>query len=301
MLLRLLAWVIGVLAVVLVAVHACALGLEDRLLLHPRSCSEYTHFPARPSSRWRWLPSGGLVVTLDRTNSSSSGDDEAVGPSAGRELLFCHGNAGNLDDFENVAQRLANRGYRVRLLEYAGFGAARTPVGAGGGKFPSAASVLQDAAEAWSLCIREPHRAVLAGFSMGGGAVTQMLNRLPEDRFPGQVLLINTFFSLPQLVREKLPILKTLSNIMRTQWVAGPGLARYAEFVKHHHSRRRPGSWPRVVIVATDDDELMSEKHAVGLRCAAGADAALIRAPHGGHGYGPAIHWNLWSSYLAPP
>jgi pimeloyl-ACP methyl ester carboxylesterase len=283
---RFCCWVVCILAAIVASVHVGALGLEDRLLLHPKRCRAYVHYPPRPASRWRSLPSGGLVVTLDRSNSSSSGDDER---GAGRELLFCHGNAGNLDDFEGMARRLADRGYRVRLLEYSGFGAAKGQA--------SGATVLRDATEAWKLCVRQPRRAILAGFSLGGGAVTQLLALLPEDRLPGQVLLINTFFSLPDLVREKVMGSAVLARMMRTRWCAGPGLRRFSSLI----AQRRKASWPRTVIIATADDALIGPRHAEQLEASAKPDVQLAWMPSGGHGSGPVVHWATWTAFLPPP
>jgi pimeloyl-ACP methyl ester carboxylesterase len=287
-------WLVLMMGAIVVALHGCLLALEDRLLMQPDRCRDYMFYPPRPESRWHRLPSGGLVVTLDRSNSSSSGDDES---GEGREVLFCHGNKGNLDSFEGMARRLTDRGYRVRLLEYGGFGAAPFQ------GTPSGESVVQDTKEAWELCIRDPTRAILVGFSLGGGAATQLLNALPESRMPAQVVLINTFFSLPQLVREKFPLSNLLVEIIKTRWCAAPGLARFAA---HHASRRsKDRGWARTVVVATDDDALMHPRHAHQLHAAAlplatPEAAELIWLPSGGHGNGPAIHWPLWTHALAP-
>jgi len=302
-------WVVAVVAVVVAAVHGAALCMEDRLLLHPRLCKSYVHYPLQPESRWRRLSSGALVLTLDRSNSTSRGDDVM---DQGRELLFCHGNGGNLDDFEPLARRLADRGYRVRLLEYAGFGAA-DPDRSVAPDAPSARTVVADTAEAWTTCVREPRSAILAGFSLGGGTVTQLLARLPADQMPGQVVLINTFYSLPGLVQETVFASGLAARMMRTQWCAAPGLARFRDL--HNNN----DGWSRTVIVATRDDEMMRPNHALQLLAAATPQlppqlstplptkgeghggAEIVWLPEGGHCGGPAAHSTLWFPAHAPP
>lgn len=297
---RWLAWGVIVLAAIVVALHACLLGLEDRLLWRPRTCRSYSHYETGPKTRWRWLPSGALVVTLEPPSATRRRHQ--------RELLFCHGRRGTLDDFEAVAKRLACHGYRVCMLEYAGFGATasrptkstrivRTSTA-------TAESVMRDAREAWRLCIRKPRRAILAGFSLGGGAVAQLLACLPARRLPAQVVLINTFYSLPDVIRDTVPCAGLLARFMKTRWCAQAGLTRFAA-IAAARAARRPRSWPDALIVATKDDTVIDARHArqleACLESSPGAAVALVWLPGGGHGHGPSLHWDMWSAVLAPP
>lgn len=215
-----------------------------------------------------------------------------------RAALFCHGNAGSLDGGAPIAAGLAARGYDVHLLEYAGFGMANRvgPLGTAGAvpgatggdaPRPSPATLLRDLREAWRE-LPDRSSAVLIGFSMGGGCVCQLLSELEDGDLPEQTVILNSFFSLPRLVQDILPV-SVLGPLMRTRWDATDGL------------RRLRGR--RLLVVAAPDDELVPFRHSELLVQAAreaGAHAELLALPGGGHVDAPAVHAARWLDALVP-
>lgn len=188
-----------------------------------------------------------------------------------RSVLFCHGNAQDIDEIAPLAKSLALNGYRVFLLEYAGYGTTCINTNNNNTKHTediTPLTVLRDVIEAWHFLPNREH-SILIGFSLGGGAICQLLRMLTVSEMPAQIVLLNTFFSLPDLVRDWLPF-SFLPWIMQTQWHSKDGLHRY------------PGS---VVIVSCQDDELIAPYHAENLtrHCISTQSVRHIRLKEGGH------------------
>ena len=148
-----------------------------------------------------------------------------------RRVLFLHGNTGSLDDFVSSLDLMDRLGYDVYALEYAGYLPlmASPPVGTVlvDGQYwqqsnPSGDTILQNVCEAWSLM--GDSNTIVVGFSLGGGALGMVYDRLIPS--PAQIVFLNTFFSLPQLIVEvgaKFWIPTSVSQhcvapFMKTQW-----------------------------------------------------------------------------------
>jgi pimeloyl-ACP methyl ester carboxylesterase len=297
--------------VLVTLLHVCLLQFEQRLLLWPSVCRAYRRVPVNAVERGVWLPSGGLVVTIPPQSGQSGRQtlqDDKRQTSSATEVVFCHGNAGNLDEWWELGVALAKMGYCVHLLEYAGFGVTpqRAPVK------PTTEGLVRDVDEAWSAVVQRPSKAILAGFSIGGGAVTQLLRMLLPERMPAQVVLMNTFASLPQLVRECLAratsIVSRVSAAMRTQWDATPGIACFLDARKSPdditHTNSAP--YPRLLVVMTKNDTLIGAQHSeqlvqVAVNCGARDLVKLVRIDDGGHAAGPLVHLDDWLVNLRPP
>lgn len=130
----------------------------------------------------------------------------------------------------------------------------------------------------------------MLGFSMGGGVICEFL-RLRDDQQPAQVVLLNTYYDLPLLVHDLVPI-PGISQLMRTQWIADAGLQKYA---------LRPGN---LLVVAAMDDELIPVKHSYMLLNAIQHSTNItknhILLPFGGHNNSIETHFPLWIPLLLP-
>ena len=107
------------------------------------------------------------------------------------QVLFLHGNAGNITHRIDVLQELHNIGAAVLILDYRGYGRSE-------GR-PNEKGVLQDAraARIW-LAERagvKPEEIVLLGNSLGGGVAVDLIT----DVTPRGLILESTFTSLPDV------------------------------------------------------------------------------------------------------
>jgi pimeloyl-ACP methyl ester carboxylesterase len=280
-----------IIGVVLIAVaHAVLLSLENRLLLQPQRCRGYVRFPP-DSNDFRILAGGGLLVRMQPPLASKTDTDDVP---YRRPVLFCHGNGGHLDHIAPIAMSLHARGYDVHLLEYAGYGAAvETDTSTGGSSNPqqqppTPQTMVRDLRQAWQI-MPDRKNSILIGFSFGGGCIFQLLAELDADDMPAQVVVANTYLSLPQLVQEILPI-SMLGPLMRTRWTADAGIAKYA---------MRPDG--RLVIAAAPDDELIPFGHSELLRQAAvrnQMDVTHLILPGGGHIDSIFLHVDAWQDRL---
>ena len=268
-------------ATLFAAVHILALTQENKLLLVPVRKSKYEKFlplgphslplgpHSLPQENCVFLPlrTGGLLVQMNLKRDPNK-----------RSLLFCHGNSGNIDGFFALSEDLKEK-YNLFFLEYAGFGICQTL------KEPTGKTLLLDLTEAWSL-IPETQEAILVGFSMGGGCICQFLAKVDESLMPKQIMLINSYYSLPQLVQELIPV-SLLGHLMTTQWHSETGLRRY----KNGH----------LVIVATQDDELIPLRHSEQMMFIAketGIQTQHILLPAGGHNGSIFYHLAVWAAAL---
>lgn len=134
-------------------------------------------------------------------------------------VLFCHGNAGNITDRDDILRALHERvGVSVLIFDYRGYGRSA-------GR-PSEAGLLRDAraARAW-LAQREgiaETAVVLMGESLGGAVAVDLA---AADGARGLVLE-NTFSSLPDVAAHHyrwLPV----RWLMQTQFDAAGKIGRY--------------------------------------------------------------------------
>ena len=275
-------------ALLAIAVVVCGVVLafrahiEGAFLLQPdRSTAPM------PGCHARALPSGALLYELplaDRLRLRVPADAGAgdLGP---RPLLFLKGNAGTVAGQRPLLDRLAARGYRVLALEYRGFGDCAAAVGR-----PTADTALQDAREAWAtLTIGDQERAVLAGFSLGGGLVGELLRR--DGARPAQVVLLNTFSSLRAATKSALGTGLTgrVAAALCSDWDATAGVAAY--------SASASASAPRsVLVVRAEDDALFDANHAHRLFGAIDrrAKAVGVGLRDGGHSDSLLQHADTW-------
>jgi fermentation-respiration switch protein FrsA (DUF1100 family) len=146
---------------------------ESRLLYAPGSSRTLT--PARPALGLApervEIPSGDGVTLVAWVIRAPATD------TAGRWLLICHGNAGNLSDAGRPEHYAGLRALGLNLLafDYRGYGES--------GGSPSEAGLYRDAEAAYEY-LRDtlgvpPERIVLFGHSLGSAVAVELATRVP--------------------------------------------------------------------------------------------------------------------------
>lgn len=92
-------------------------------------------------------------------------------------VLYLHGNDGNVTTSMREVDPLRQLGYSVFLIDYRGYGKSDA-------RFPSEASVYEDAQAAWDYLVQErgipPGRLFIYGHSLGGAIAIELATRHPE-------------------------------------------------------------------------------------------------------------------------
>jgi uncharacterized protein len=166
---------IGMLAVVVVAYVAVLLLLraaEPRLVYAPGPSTHLTP----PPPELHLAPRRVTFASVDGVRLVAW-VIRAPGDSAGRWLLICHGNAGNLSDAGRPLHYAGLRALGLNLLafDYRGYGES--------GGAPSEAGLYRDADAAWRYLTDTlrvpPDRIVLFGHSLGSAVAVELATRVP--------------------------------------------------------------------------------------------------------------------------
>src|SRR5262245_53826019 len=168
----------------------CA-SVENRLLYHPTHCSK-DHYerppaplqdielntPAGPRMHARWCPH----------------------PGARGAVLYCHGNAGNVDGRAGVVKELWEAlGESVLIFDYPGYGYSEgKPTEAG-------CYAAADAAYDWLTRVQKipPDNILICGESLGGGVAVDLASRRPHRA----LVLVRTFTSAADVGQALFPLL----------------------------------------------------------------------------------------------
>jgi fermentation-respiration switch protein FrsA (DUF1100 family) len=117
-------------------------------------------------------------------------------PGEARTILFCHGQAENIDEAWGRTQALYDLGHHVLVIDYRGYGKSEGE--------PSEQGLYQDAQAGYDLLVDRgvtPGRMVIAGFSMGTGVATQ----LATQNEAAALVLGAAFTSMRELVSGSFP------------------------------------------------------------------------------------------------
>jgi pimeloyl-ACP methyl ester carboxylesterase len=118
------------------------------------------------------------------------------------EILFCHGNAGNIGDRLLEAQLLTSAGFDVRLFDYRGYGRSHGRADEQG--------TYRDARAARAALTAQPEadpaRVIYLGESLGGAIALH----LALERPPAGLILQSTFTSIRALARHHDPLIPSL-------------------------------------------------------------------------------------------
>jgi fermentation-respiration switch protein FrsA (DUF1100 family) len=166
------------------------LAVENRLL----------YFPAAPTEDGSALPAPLQDVMLTLADGSKIHARWAPNPKATGAILFCHGNAGNLEQRGRLVKEMYDAlGESILIFDYPGYGRSQ---GA-----PSEAGCYASAQAAYDWLVRErkipPGRIVLYGESLGGGVAVDLASRQPHRA----LILVRTFTSVPEVAEDQFPLL----------------------------------------------------------------------------------------------
>jgi pimeloyl-ACP methyl ester carboxylesterase len=150
----------------------------------------------------------------------------AAGDTAGRWLLMCHGNAGNLSDAGRPRHYAGLRGLGLSLLafDYRGYGESS---GA-----PDEAGLYRDADAAWGYLTQTlgvaPRRIVIFGHSLGSAVAVELATRAPA----AGLILEGALTSVTDRAQEAYPLVPV-------RWMPKLFLhARADEVIPFAHGRR---------------------------------------------------------------
>jgi len=223
-------------ALVVASAPGCA-GLEARLLYHPIKTSPSEYQASPPPLHARWCPH----------------------PAARGAVLYCPGNAGNLD-CRAVLVRALHQALceSVLIFDYPGYGRSE-------GK-PSEAGcyAAADAAYRWLVDNQRiaPDAIVLYGESLGGGVAVEQASRHPHRA----LVLVRTFASIPDVAQAH-----------------GVSSAR-ALVTNRFDSLGRIGNCKRPTFIAqADRDSLIPFENGQKLHAACGGVAEFYRLAGLGH------------------
>jgi pimeloyl-ACP methyl ester carboxylesterase len=161
---------------------------------------------------------------------------ETNGRSPRPVVIFAHGNAERIDFCVQELMPFTQMGLGVLLVEFPGYGRSE-------GK-PSEKTIAETFSAAYDAITQrrdvDPHRVILYGRSIGGGAVCTLLKQRPASA----LILMSTFTSIrsfakryfapPFLIRDPLDNLTVISKYK------GPVLifhGQYDEVIPYHHGR----------------------------------------------------------------
>jgi fermentation-respiration switch protein FrsA (DUF1100 family) len=234
----------------ILAVAGCH-ALEDRFVFQPRPA------PNRPLP-----PSQSLLQDVELRLRDGTAIHARWCPHPGSQvaLLYCHGNAGNLEGRARAVRELWEAlGASVFIFDYPGFGQSE------GQPSEAGCYAAADAAYDW-LVGRQgvpPDRLVLYGESLGGGVAVDLASRRPHRA----LVLVRTFTSVPDVAQEHfgwLPVRWLMRN-------------RFDSLAKIGRCRQP------IFIAQATDDQLVPFEHGKQLRDAAGERATFFALEKCGH------------------
>jgi uncharacterized protein len=173
-------------------------------------------------------------------------------------VLFLHGNAGNISHRLDSLRIFNALRLNTLIIDYRGYGQSQ-------GR-PSEQGLYRDAEAAYRYLVQTagiaPERIVLFGRSLGGAVAARTAAHYPV----GALIVESGFISVPALGAELYPFLP-VRHLSRLHY----DTAGYLERVE-----------APVLIVHSEDDEIIPYRHGVALHAAGGAGAGLltIRGDH---------------------
>ncbi len=161
----------------------------------------------------------------------------ADSPRARLAMLVCHGNAGNISHWLEVASALLRLGLNVFMFDYRGYGRSQ-------GR-PTEAGTYLDAQAAYQWLRAKgfsPAQIIAFGQSLGGAIATELALREPL----AGLILLATFASIPDIGAELFPWLPV-------RWLAT---------IKYETCLKLPRLQIPVLVMHSRSDELVPFHHA---------------------------------------
>ena len=141
-------------------------------------------------------------------------------------LLYLHGNGSNISSNLSVVHDLYNLGFSLLLLDYRGYGLSE-------GKFPTEATVYQDAQLAWDYLVTrrglKPSQIFVYGHSLGGAVAIDLGVRQPkmaglitESSFTSILDVANYYGSFYRLFPTKILINQRFDSLSKVPLLQMP-------------------------------------------------------------------------------
>lgn len=173
-------------------------------------------------------------------------------------LLFCHGNAGNVETRVPTGRALRDLGWSVLLLDYRGYGASE-------GR-PTEEGTYLDAQAAFDVLVaRRDAPVVVFGESLGVGVAVELARRRPV----AALVLEAGFTSIPDMGAAAYP------------WLPARWLAR----IRYDNRAKIGALTAPILLVHSPHDEIVPYAHAQALLAAAPPGTELLTT-RGGHNDG---------------
>ncbi len=241
--------------------------LENRFIYHPTPSDPKAAAPLPP-------PLQDLTLrTADGVNIHARWCPQ---PLARGVLLYCHGNAGNLDHLGKVARDFAvSLDRSVLVFDYPGYGRSE-------GK-PNEAGCYASAEAAYNWLTRSqgiaPERIVICGESLGGGVAVDLASKRPHQA----LVLVRTYTSIPDVAKQNI-VLASAPAIMVNRFDS---------------LKKIPKCASPIFIAQADKDRLMAFAHGERLHAACTSPARLYRLQGLDHNDPlPAVFFAELRSYL---
>jgi len=175
--------------VVLLLLFAGCAALENRVVFHPAPSDPNAPAPPLPIVDVELQSADGVTI---HARWCPHADSRGV-------LLFCHGNAGNVEHWGIRAREFWHTLARsVLVFDYPGYGRSK-------GR-PSEQGCYDSAQAAYDWLTRvqgiAPERIVICGESLGGGVAVDLASKNPHEA----LVLIRTFTSVPDVAKEVISI-----------------------------------------------------------------------------------------------
>jgi fermentation-respiration switch protein FrsA (DUF1100 family) len=184
--------------------------------------------------------------------------------SSQEALLYLHGNGSNMSGNLDVAQEFYNLGFSLLLLDYRGYGLSE-------GKFPTEATVYQDAQLAWDYLVTDrglkPAQIFVYGHSLGSAVAIDLGVRQPEmagliteSSFTSILDVANNYGSFYRLFPSKILINQRFDSLSKVPLLQMP-----------------------LLLIHGRDDQLIPVSMSEGLYAVAKPPKQLIIVPEAGH------------------
>lgn len=238
------------------AACAAAWAWQEALVFHPRR-------GGGPDPASRGLPFETVqLVAADGVSLHGWYLPRPSGSACGADILFLHGNAGNVSNRLRTLAAFHRRGHAVLIIDYRGYGLSDG--------VPGEAGTYLDARAAWDHLTAArgvaPAAIVVYGRSLGGAVAAGLVASLPATARPAAVVLESTFASLRAMAAYRYPVLP----------------ARWLLRMKYDTLGRLGQLHAPVLIAHSPDDEVVPYHQAELLHAAAPRGTRLTRlnGPH---------------------
>jgi pimeloyl-ACP methyl ester carboxylesterase len=214
--------------------------------------NRFVYFPTKSDPRA--MPAPLQEVALKTADGLRIHAGFCEQPQANRVLLYCHGNAGNLEQRASLMCKFRDTlECSVLIFDYPGYGRSEGQ--------PSEEGCYAAAEAAYHWLTREqgiaPEHIIICGESLGGGVAVELASKRPHQA----LVLIRTFTSVPDIARQNV-LLSSAPMVM----------------VNRFNSLKRIGQCRSPIFIAqADHDRMMPFAHGEQLRGACKAPVQLYR------------------------